>query len=122
MARFRSFGSRNVTSRPSINIRPEDCMTSPARIFSKVDFPQPEGPSRTTNSPSSIFRFSLSKTVKPPNDFEAVSNWIVGIRRSSLDRSSRNSLHEETTQHEVDRQRGNRGFQSRGHVHVIDGR
>src|ERR1700760_630068 len=36
---------------------------------SKVDLPQPEGPTRTTKAPSSIGIDTPCSTSKPPNDF-----------------------------------------------------
>src|SRR3954453_15907428 len=40
----------------------------PASIRSRVDLPQPEGPTSTTNAPSSIGTVTPCKTSKPPND------------------------------------------------------
>src|SRR6202035_1025728 len=48
---------------------PEVMFSSPASIRSKVDLPQPEGPTRTTKAPSSIGIDTPCKTSKPPNDF-----------------------------------------------------
>src|SRR6185503_2105962 len=49
-----SFGRAWVASRPSISTRPEETVSIPAIIRSRVDLPQPEGPTRTRNSPSAI--------------------------------------------------------------------
>src|SRR5216684_3839611 len=54
MATSRSFGGRLLTTRSPMRISPEVMFSSPATIRSRVDFPQPEGPTRTTNSPSPI--------------------------------------------------------------------
>src|SRR5882724_1885472 len=43
--------------------------SSPASIRSKVDLPHPEGPTSTTNCPSSIGIDTPCRTSKPPNDF-----------------------------------------------------
>ena len=43
-----------MTSRSPISTRPEFTSSSPASIRSEVDFPQPDGPTRTRNSPSAI--------------------------------------------------------------------
>src|SRR6516162_6093263 len=56
MERPRLAGGRLVTSAPSISIRPPVASSSPAISRSKVDLPQPEGPTKTTNWPSSISR------------------------------------------------------------------
>ena len=50
----RSFGSSQVTLRPSIQTWPALTSSRPAMALSSVDFPQPDGPSRTMNSPFSI--------------------------------------------------------------------
>src|SRR3979490_2595055 len=46
-----------------------DVFSSPASIRNKVDLPQPEGPTRTTNAPSSIGTLTPCRTSNPPNDF-----------------------------------------------------
>lgn len=51
----RSFtGSMSVTSSSSIRIRPEVGSISRLIIFSVVDFPQPDGPTKITVSPALI--------------------------------------------------------------------
>ena len=50
----RSFGSSQVTLRPPIQICPALTSSRPAMALSSVDLPQPDGPSRTMNSPFSI--------------------------------------------------------------------
>ena len=62
----RSFGSAQVTSRPPMWMLPSSVSTSPAIACSSVDFPQPEGPSRTRNSPSRTARSSCSITGVEP--------------------------------------------------------
>ena len=56
----RSLGGRLVTSRSPMRIEPSLTSSSPASIRSEVDLPQPDGPTRTRNSPSPISRSSLS--------------------------------------------------------------
>src|SRR4051794_41390047 len=56
----RGFGGRLVTSRSSMKIEPESTSSKPASIRRLVDLPQPEGPTRTRNSPSPISRLSAS--------------------------------------------------------------
>ena len=56
MATPRSSGSIPVTSRPSMAMLPSVMFSSPASMRSKVDLPQPEGPTNTTNSPCSTSR------------------------------------------------------------------
>src|SRR3954463_6670015 len=52
----RSLGGRCVTSLSPIRIDPSLTASRPASARSDVDFPQPEGPTRTRNSPSAISR------------------------------------------------------------------
>src|ERR1700716_4092880 len=58
MAMSRSFGGRSLTTRSPIVISPAVISSSPATIRSVVDLPHPEGPTRTTNSLSRIWRFT----------------------------------------------------------------
>src|SRR3979490_349362 len=64
-----SLGWTLLTTRSPIEIVPEVMFSSPASMRSKVDLPQPEGPTSTTNSPSSIGIETPCKTSKLPNDF-----------------------------------------------------
>src|SRR3954470_6807814 len=68
MAMSRSFGWTLLTTRSPIEIVPEVMFSRPASIRNKVDLPQPEGPTSTTNSPSSIGIDTPCKTSKLPND------------------------------------------------------
>src|SRR6201746_1231017 len=65
----RSLGWTLLTTRSPIEIVPEVMFSRPASIRSNVDLPQPEGPTSTTNSPSSIGIDTPCKTSKLPNDF-----------------------------------------------------
>ena len=49
-----SEGGKLFTILLPIIIFPDDIPSKPAIILKRVDFPQPEGPTSTTNSPSSI--------------------------------------------------------------------
>ena len=60
IAMSRSFGGTSVTSRSPIRMLPSSTGSSPASIRSVVDFPQPEGPTSTRNSPSPISRSRAS--------------------------------------------------------------
>ena len=57
----RSLGALSFTTSPPICSSPSEMSSSPAIIRSAVDFPQPDGPTRITNSPSSIVRL-MSRT------------------------------------------------------------
>src|SRR3954454_23137925 len=64
----RSLGCTLFTTRSPIEIVPEVIFSSPASILKRVDLPQPDGPTRTTNAPSSIGTVTPCRTSKPPND------------------------------------------------------
>ena len=59
MAMSRSRGASRETSRSPIQISPSLTSSSPAIMRSSVDLPQPDGPTRTMNSPLSIVRLTL---------------------------------------------------------------
>ena len=61
MAMSRALGARSFTTVPSIATVPAVISSSPAIIRSSVDLPQPDGPTSTMNSPSSIER-SMSRS------------------------------------------------------------
>jgi len=62
----RSLGGRLLATRPPIEIVPEVISSRPAIERSAVDLPQPDGPTRTMNSPSLISRLRSSTPVTPP--------------------------------------------------------
>src|SRR5690606_13393098 len=62
----RSLGSSQVTFLPLMKIWPPETSSRPAMQLSRVDLPQPEGPSRTTNSPCSMSRLRVSSTLTLP--------------------------------------------------------
>src|ERR1700744_2363392 len=65
----RSLGWTLLTTFSPIEIVPEVMFSSPASMRSRVDLPQPDGPTSTTNSPSSIGIDTPCSTSKFPNDF-----------------------------------------------------
>src|SRR5690606_1357403 len=69
MARPRSAAPFWVTSSPSISMPPEVGLSSPAMRRRSVDLPQPEGPTKTTSSPSLISRSTPWITSTASNDF-----------------------------------------------------
>ena len=58
MATSRWPGERSLTTLSPIRSSPDEIVSSPATMRSVVDFPQPEGPTRTRNSLSAISRLS----------------------------------------------------------------
>src|SRR5262249_11334933 len=76
----RSLGWTLLTTRSPIEMVPEVMFSSPASMRSKVDLPQPEGPTRTTNSPSSIGIDTPCRTSKVPNDLRTSRIWTDDIQ------------------------------------------
>ena len=66
MAMPRSLGSSQVTLLPPIQICPSLTSIRPAMALSKVDLPQPDGPSSTMNSTRATSRSSFSSTLTAP--------------------------------------------------------
>ena len=62
----RSLGSSQVTFLPLMKTCPSVMSSSPAMQLSRVDLPQPDGPSRTMNSPSRTEMFILSRMFSAP--------------------------------------------------------
>src|SRR5262245_46284664 len=58
-------------SSPSSRTLPRSAASSPATMRNNVVLPQPDGPSRETNSPAAILRSTPPSTVMAPNAFSA---------------------------------------------------
>ena len=69
MAMPRSAGAVALTRLPSISMSPEVASSRPAMMRSSVDLPQPEGPTKTTNSPSRTSRSTPLMTSVEAKDF-----------------------------------------------------
>ncbi len=66
MAMPRLEGATSLTTRPPISSWPEEIVSSPEMVRKRVDLPQPEGPTKTMNSPDLMSRFmSLSTSTLP---------------------------------------------------------
>src|ERR1051325_2095825 len=68
MAMSRSFGATLFTTRLPMRTSPPEISSRPAIMRSRVDLPQPEGPTSTQNSPSSIDTSTPCTTSVEPND------------------------------------------------------
>src|SRR3954464_8126399 len=67
----RLLGERSLTTRSPMEMVPPVIGSSPPTIRSAVVLPQPDGPTSTMNSPSSMARSSSSTArVSPPTRFE----------------------------------------------------
>src|SRR5215218_7474231 len=80
MAMSRWRGGRSLTTWSPIKTLPALMSSRPAIIRRAVDFPQPEGPTKTTNSPSGISKFILSTaTTSSPKTLVTSSNVTSAI-------------------------------------------
>src|SRR5437868_847261 len=70
MATSRSLGSSSLTTRPSIAISPAVMSSSPAIMRNSVLLPQPDGPTKTTNSWSATSRSTPCTTATSPYDLQ----------------------------------------------------
>ena len=68
MAMPRCEGGRSLTTLPSILSVPAVMSSRPAMSRSRVDLPQPDGPTKTMNSPDLISRSTPLMTSTAPND------------------------------------------------------
>src|SRR3954454_23306407 len=110
MAILRSRGARSSTGSPLSRMSPAVGSSRPAIIRRTVDLPQPEGPSRTMNSPSVTSRLMLSTAVVPSGHtlvtsfsetVDTVYLLLAGLRRSGpttiRDRDNSDELHRRLT-------------------------
>src|SRR5215210_4368829 len=111
MARLRSFGSRSLTTRSPILSVPSLMSSSPTIMLRRVDFPQPEGPTRMKNSPSSTVKSAESTASVPSgNRLLTESTSMTAMRPTSralaLDGTGRQPGHDaalEDQHHDDDR-------------------
>ena len=69
----RSFGARLLTTRFPILILPSAINSRPAIMRKSVDFPQPDGPTKVTNSPSATEIDIPWMTSTPPYDLRTLT-------------------------------------------------
>src|ERR1700675_4232084 len=77
MRRWR--GVRSLTTTSPMRISPEVGSSSPAIMRSSVVFPDPEGPRRTRNSPSRLFKSTLTTAPSCPFRKSLVSPFVSTI-------------------------------------------
>src|SRR6266487_4552895 len=72
MAMSRSLGATWLTTLPPMRSSPSLMSSSPAIMFSVVDLPHPDGPTRITNSPSPMSRL-IESTASAPSGYRFVT-------------------------------------------------
>src|SRR5579863_3329592 len=80
----RLLGSRSLTRWLPISSSPSVMVSSPAIIRKRVDLPQPEGPTKTTNSLSAISRSTPLMTSTEPNDLRTALSFNPLMASPSL--------------------------------------
>src|SRR5690242_13792648 len=88
MAMLRSLGSTSLTTCPPISIWPPVTVSSPATMRNSVDFPQPDGPSRTRNSPSAMRQSMPWITCISPYDFLTLARFTSAMSLLRLDQAA----------------------------------
>jgi hypothetical protein len=78
MAMSRSAGSVLLTTLSDIFTSPLEISSSPATMRSSVDFPQPDGPTSTMNSPSAT-SILTSLTAVMPLEY-TLETWLISMR------------------------------------------
>src|SRR3982750_1047226 len=73
----RSFGGTSLTLRSPMRISPPLISSRPAIMRSRVDLPQPEGPTRTVKDPSAMSMSTPCSTAVSPKLFR--TDWIVTL-------------------------------------------
>src|SRR4026208_164663 len=96
MAMSRSRGRTSFTSLPSISIVPFSMSSSPAMVLSRVDLPQPEGPTSTVNSPDETWRLTPRSTSTGPKRLCSPRITTSAMTGSSRDGAHGDAAHQET--------------------------
>src|SRR4051794_38463693 len=89
----RSFGATSLTTRSPIRRLPSEISSRPAIIRRLVVLPQPDGPTRTMNSPSPISRLRSFTAWKSPYIFWTLSNVTVAMAQPPLPAVLREPMH-----------------------------
>src|SRR6202011_3482328 len=110
----RSFGGTSLTTSPPIMMSPPVMSSSPAIIRSVVDFPQPDGPTSTTNSWSAMSR-SMPRTASTSSYFLTTLRNVTSAMSSTLCRTGGQAGNVIVHQERVDDERRRGAEQGAGH-------
>src|ERR1700677_1640929 len=119
MAMSRSFGATELTILPSMRISPSLALSSPAIIANKVDLPQPDGPTRATNSPVCASRSIPLRTSTEPKRLVSRETVSVAMIALSLDGALRQPANEILAAEQIDQERRYRADHHRGARDVV---
>src|SRR5271165_5887850 len=87
MAILRSAGASALTSLSPMKMSPEVGASRPAIMRRRVDLPQPDGPTSTTNAPSSMPRLMSMRTLVSPELLLSASMCNLAMTGALLDRA-----------------------------------
>src|SRR3954453_9944211 len=104
MAMSRSLGCSSLTRPPSIAISPSVIVSRPAIMLSRVDLPQPDGPTNTRNSPSPMVMSIPFRMCSGPKCFLTLL-MVREAMASPLNRAGHHAAHEILASEDVDEQR-----------------
>src|SRR5664279_2970203 len=88
----RSLDSMSLTTLLSMAIVPPVISSSPASMRSRVDLPQPDGPTSTMNSPSLMSKVMPWMTLVLPKDFSMFWNDTVAMLDPRFEGGLRSAL------------------------------
>src|SRR5882757_11504201 len=108
MAMSRLEGCRSLMARPSTRISPEVIVSRPAMVLSKVDLPQPDGPTSTRKPPLSSSTSIPLRISTWPKRFLRPSISRKAIRLS-FDGARHQTAHEVAAGEHIDEKGGQRG-------------
>src|SRR5579871_3351798 len=117
----RSFGSVSLTRRPPILISPALMDSSPAIMRSSVDLPQPEGPTRTVNSPSATSMSTPWMMSTWPKAFLTPTISTRAMTLPSAFHRAAGHAGDEVALHEQEEHRRRQGEHNRGRHHLVPG-
>src|SRR4051812_12242537 len=118
MAMSRFEGCRPATLRPAMLISPLVIGSSPAMVLSRVDLPQPDGPTRTRKPPSSISSEMPFRIFVAPKDFSRLLICRKDIF-STLHGAGHQAAHEISSGDDVDDERRQGGKHGAREMHVV---
>src|SRR5271165_1502628 len=103
---------------PSTRISPELIDSRPAMVLSRVDLPQPDGPTSTRKPPLSSVR---SMPLRISSDPKRLRNASISRKAmaSPFHRAGHKAAHEVATADDIDQQGGGSGDDRGRHVHVV---
>src|SRR5215207_2961426 len=118
----RSFGGTELTSRSPMRISPDDTLSSPAIMASRVDLPHPDGPTRAMNSPVRASRSMPFSTSTAPKFLRRLRMVRAAMQTASFDGALRQAAHEILAAEEVNEEGRQRADQHRRAQHVVGAR